>query len=63
MRLISAAVLAIGLASPALAGVDEALNDHILPGYAGFADATEDLAQAAWDDCRAEALLPAALIL
>jgi len=59
MRLISTAVLAIGLASPALAGVDEVLNDHILPGYAGFAEATEDLAQAARDDCRAEALGPA----
>ena len=59
MRLISAALLSVGLASPALAGVDEALNDHILPGYAGFAEATEDLAQAARDDCRAEALAPA----
>jgi hypothetical protein len=47
------------LAAPALAGVDEALNDHILPEYAGFAEATEDLAQAARDDCRAEALAPA----
>lgn len=59
MRLVSAVVLAIGLASPALAGVDEALSDHILPGYARFAEATEDLAQSARDDCRAEALGPA----
>jgi len=59
MRLISAALLSVGIAAPALADVDEALNDHILPGYAGFAEATEDLAQAARNDCRAEALVPA----
>lgn len=59
MRLISAALLSALLAAPALAGVDAALNDHILPGYAGFAEATEDLAQAARADCRAEALAPA----
>jgi predicted lipoprotein len=59
MRLISAVVVSVGLAPPALAGVDEALNDHILPGYAAFAEATEDLAQAARADCRAEALRPA----
>ena len=54
MKLVYAALLSIGLAAPALAGIDEALSDHILPGYAGFAEATEDLAQAARDDCRAE---------
>lgn len=59
MRKMSAALLSVGLAAPALAGVDEALNDHILQGYAGFAEATEDLAQAAGDDCRAEVLAPA----
>lgn len=59
MKLISAAILSAGLAAPALAGVGEALNDHILPGYAGFAEATQDLTQAAREDCRAEALAPA----
>jgi len=59
MRLIPAALLSVGLAAPALAGVDEALSDHILPGYAGFAEATEDLARAARGDCRADALVPA----
>lgn len=59
MRLMSAAMLSACLATPALAGVDEALNDHILPGYAGFAEAAEDLAQAARGDCSAEALEPA----
>ncbi len=58
MRLIYAVISSVGLAAPAMAGVDEALNDHILPGYAAFAEATEDLAQAARDDCRAEALKP-----
>lgn len=56
MRLFPAAALTLGLASPALAGVDEALDDHILRGLATFAEAAEDLAQA---DCRAEALRPA----
>jgi|TARA_R110002051_G_scaffold103335_2_gene175113 predicted lipoprotein len=59
MKLISVVLLSVSLAAPALAGVDEALRDHILPGYAGFAEATEDLALAARDDCRAEALVPA----
>jgi len=59
MRLVSAALVTVGLSAPALAGVDEALSDHILPGYAGFAEATEDLAQAARDDCHAYALVPA----
>lgn len=59
MRLISAALLGVGLGAPALAGVDEALNEHIVPAYAGFAQASEDLAQAARNDCRAEALAPA----
>ena len=59
MRLISATLLSACLAAPALAGVDEALSDHIPPGYAGFAEATKDLVQATRDDCRAEALTPA----
>lgn len=59
MRLISAVISSVCLAAPAQAGVAEALSDHILPGYARFAEATKDLAQAARDDCRAEALAPA----
>jgi len=58
MKLISATILAATLSGPVLAGVEDALNDHILPGYAGFAEATEDLAQTARTDCRAEALQP-----
>lgn len=59
MRLIPALALSFGLASPALAGVDEALDTHILPGFAAFAAASEGLARAAEADCRAEALRPA----
>lgn len=59
MRLFSTLLLSVGLATPALAGVDEALNDHILPGYVGFAEAAENLELATQDDCRAEALAPA----
>lgn len=59
MKLVPALALTLGLAAPALAGIDEALDDHILPGFAAFAAATEDLAQAARADCRAETLRPA----
>ncbi|MFP4274583.1 MAG: imelysin family protein [Paracoccaceae bacterium] len=55
----SVLALALGLATPALAGVDEALDGHVLPGLAAFAAATEDLAQTAQSDCRAETLRPA----
>ncbi len=59
MKLLSALALILGLATPTLAGVDEALDDHILPGFTAFAAATETLAQTARNDCRAEALRPA----
>lgn len=59
MRLIATVALVIGLAHPAMAGVDEALDDHILPGMNGFAEATAELARKARSDCRAEALRPA----
>ncbi|GKY86730.1 imelysin family protein [Sinisalibacter aestuarii] len=50
---LAAALLA---ASPALGGVTEALDAHILPGYAGFAEASAALAEAAGADCTAPAL-------
>ncbi|TNC74743.1 imelysin family protein [Rubellimicrobium roseum] len=56
MRL--ALVLAL-LATPALAGVEEVTQQHLRPGVAAFAEATEALAQAARADCTAEALRPA----
>ena len=59
MRVICATLLSLGLAAPALGGVEEALNDHILPGFERFAGTTEDLELAAREDCRAGALRPA----
>lgn len=50
---------ALCLALPATAGVDEALAQHILPGFARFADETQALAAAARADCRANGLRPA----
>ncbi|MEZ5797358.1 MAG: imelysin family protein [Paracoccaceae bacterium] len=47
------------LAGPALADYPETLSDHILPGYAAFAQATAALDQAAQADCAPEALRPA----
>ena len=57
MRLFLAACLLA--ATPASAGVDAALDDHILPGVDRFAAATAALSDAARADCRAEALRPA----
>lgn len=54
---LTAALLCLAL--PAYAGVDEVIDQHILPGFAGFAAQTEALAEAAQEDCRAEALRPA----
>jgi predicted lipoprotein len=47
------------LATPALAGVEEAVEGHLLPGVAAFAEASAALAEAADADCTAEALRPA----
>ena len=50
-------VLALALfANPALAGVPEAVRDHILPATAQFSDASGALAEAALNDCTANAL-------
>tara|TARA_R110002020_G_scaffold233050_23_gene444808 strand:+ start:993 stop:1976 length:984 start_codon:yes stop_codon:yes gene_type:complete len=59
MRFFNVLALTIGLATPALAGVDEALDNHILPELASFAAAADDLAEAAQADCRAPAVRPA----
>lgn len=58
MRLAPLAVT-LCLATAANAGVQEALDQHILPGFAQFARTTEDLSQMAAQDCRAVALRPA----
>ncbi|GGL51601.1 imelysin family protein [Wenxinia marina] len=47
------------VASPAVADVGHATREVILPGFARFAEAADDLAAAAADDCTAGALLPA----
>lgn len=58
MRVAFAALFAV-LALPASAGVEEALDESILPAAAGFAGAAAALDAAAKADCRAEALRPA----
>lgn len=47
------------IASPAHADFPEAVTDHILPGYAAFAESTATLDRAAQASCDAEALRPA----
>ncbi len=59
MKSLTAILVALGLANPALAGVDEALDRHILPSLDDFAVAAEGLEDAASADCRPEAVAPA----
>ena len=59
MRLVAPFILALGLAQPALAGVNEAVDRYILPSLSAFAEAAEDLDRAARADCRPEAVTPA----
>ncbi|NBD30252.1 MAG: signal peptidase [Alphaproteobacteria bacterium] len=58
MRLF-ATIVSVGLAAPALAGVDEALNDHILPGFDNFATSAAALSDKAATNCLPEAVRPA----
>ncbi|EPX85070.1 imelysin family protein [Salipiger mucosus] len=58
MRL--ALTLCTGLAATsAAAGVEEALTEHILPGYAAFAEKTAELSGETSEDCTPEAVKPA----
>ena len=57
MRMILASLVV--LSGPAWAGVEEAVGEHLLPGYAGFALATEALAAATQADCAPETWRPA----
>lgn len=57
MRMILASLVV--LSGPAWAGVEEAVDEHLLPGYAGFALATEALAAATQADCAPETWRPA----
>ncbi|GAW34156.1 imelysin [Roseovarius sp. A-2] len=56
MRL--ALALSLCLALPAHAGVNKALDTHILPGFARFAERAARLSDAATEDCRAANLHP-----
>lgn len=49
-------ILSLLMATPALADFPDTVRDHILPGYAAFADATKALADAAAKSCDPEAL-------
>jgi predicted lipoprotein len=48
--------LSLCAATPALADYPQAVTDHILPGYARFANATQSLADQAQKTCEADAL-------
>ncbi|WP_334194982.1 imelysin family protein [Pararhodobacter sp.] len=52
------ALALILLAAPARAGVDAVLDDHILPGTAAFAEATQALGDLAIDFCQPRDLAP-----
>ncbi|MGI3168050.1 imelysin family protein [Pseudooceanicola sp. C21-150M6] len=56
--MIRSVLLCLCLASPATAGVKEAVEDHIRPGFETFAIQTRALAVNAEADCSAEALRP-----
>lgn len=57
MRPVLSLILALA-ATPVIAGIDEAIDAHILPGYATFAQKTAALNDAA-GDCSADTLRPA----
>lgn len=60
MKHLSLLALGVGLlAAPARADIDAALDQHILPGLARFAAASETLADTAKADCRPKAVRPA----
>lgn len=56
MRSFYLAAALVVLASPLTAGVDEAVNDHILPRLGSFAETTKNLNQRAQMDCTPDAL-------
>ncbi len=46
------------VAHPAIAGLARVVDDHILPGYAAFAQATDTLSRTALESCEPEKLRP-----
>jgi hypothetical protein len=59
VKLTLAIAFTLGLAAPALADVETALDTHILPGFARFAEAADALAETAAADCSPGAMAPA----
>lgn len=59
MKRLAPFLVAAGLAQPALADVDAAIDRHILPALDAFAVAAASLEDAAAGDCRPEAVTPA----
>ncbi len=59
MRRLALALCLTAAAPPAFADFPEAVRDHILPGYAGFAAATAALDAEAQADCSPQGLRPA----
>jgi predicted lipoprotein len=57
--MIRSLILSLCLATPALADFPEAVNNHILRGYAAFADTTQALSDQAAKSCAPETLYPA----
>lgn len=58
MRFLSACALAFTVSTPAWADLQTAVEAHILPGYAAFSEAGQNLAQAAQTDCTPAYVLP-----
>ncbi|GGE18985.1 signal peptidase [Primorskyibacter flagellatus] len=56
--MIRSLALALLIATPAVSGVPEAVNDHTLPRFHSFAVQTRALAVNAAADCTAEAVIP-----
>jgi len=52
-------VSGLGFVAPALAGVDQALDRHILPAFDSFAQSADALAVSAAEDCQPAAVRPA----
>ncbi|EAQ23452.1 imelysin family protein [Roseovarius sp. 217] len=59
MRHLPIVILTLGFATPAIAGVDSALSQHILPGFNAFAQSADTLADAAAKNCQPDAVRPA----
>ena len=59
MKLLTILAATCALATPALAGVKETLDRHILPGFDHFAEATGEFSTQAGENCLPASLRPA----